>query len=80
MINRWRGGGQSREWRWQRLPGEFHGSGCTLGAAIAARLALGDAVEAALDTAQAYVQRTLAASFCIGPGQRIPRRFLHPTH
>jgi thiazole synthase ThiGH ThiG subunit len=33
-----------REWRWPRLEGEFHGSGCTLAAAIAARLALGDAM------------------------------------
>jgi hydroxymethylpyrimidine/phosphomethylpyrimidine kinase len=73
VLNRW----QDREWRWERLPGEFHGSGCTLAAAIAARLALGESVETALERAQAYVQRTLAAAFSVGPGQRIPRRF-HP--
>jgi hydroxymethylpyrimidine/phosphomethylpyrimidine kinase len=76
VHNRWHSAGQQRDWHFERLPGEFHGSGCTLAAAIAARLALGEAVGTALDTAQAYVQRTLAASFSIGPGQRIPRRFV----
>jgi hydroxymethylpyrimidine/phosphomethylpyrimidine kinase len=75
VVNRWHGAGQQREWRWERLPGEFHGSGCTLAAAIAARLAQGDTIGAALEAAQVYVQRALAASFSIGPGQRIPRRF-----
>ncbi len=75
VVNRWTSFDQQWEWSWERLPGEFHGSGCTLAAAIAARLALGEEVGAALDTAQAYVQRTLAESFCVGPGQRIPRRF-----
>ena len=75
VLNHWQG----RERRWERLPGQFHGSGCTLAAAIAARLALGEPVAAALDAAQAYVQRTLAASFSVGPGQRIPRRILEPA-
>lgn len=74
VVNRWRGGGQQREWRWPRLAGEFHGSGCTLAAAIAARLALGETVDTALEAAQRYVQRALAESFAVGPGQRIPRR------
>ena len=74
VINRWHGAGLQREWQWQRLPGEFHGSGCTLSAAIAARLALGEEVGLALATAQAYVHTTLAQSFSVGPGQRIPRR------
>jgi hydroxymethylpyrimidine/phosphomethylpyrimidine kinase len=75
VINRWRGQGQERAWHWERLQGQFHGSGCTLAAAIAARLALGEALEVALERAQAYVQRTLAASLYVGPGQRIPQRF-----
>jgi hydroxymethylpyrimidine/phosphomethylpyrimidine kinase len=74
VINCWSGAGRQRRWSWPRLAGEFHGSGCTLAAAIAARLALGESVEEALDGAQAYVQRTLAQAFSIGPGQRIPRR------
>jgi hydroxymethylpyrimidine/phosphomethylpyrimidine kinase len=76
VANRWRGPGQQREWRWPRLAGQFHGSGCTLAAAIAARLALGEPLEAAISNAQAYVHQTLAQAFSIGPGQRIPRRLL----
>ena len=37
-------GGLVREDRWQRLPGSYHGSGCTLASAIAAQLAKGRAV------------------------------------
>lgn len=61
-------------WRWPRLDGQFHGSGCTLAAAIAARLALGEDLVSALGSAQAYVHGTLATSFSIGAGQHIPRR------
>lgn len=70
VVNRCAG----MQWRWARLPGEFHGSGCTLAAAIAARLAAGDNLETALATAQAYVHAALATAFSIGPGQRIARR------
>src|SRR5439155_1724394 len=35
------GGAVVREDRWQRLPGSYHGSGCTLASAIAAALANG---------------------------------------
>ena len=75
VINRWHSAGKLREWRWPRLAGQFHGSGCTLAAAIAARLALGEPVEQALAVAQAYTHRALAAAFALGAGQRIPRRF-----
>jgi hydroxymethylpyrimidine/phosphomethylpyrimidine kinase len=74
IVNRWTGPDGTREWRWPRLPGEFHGSGCTLASAIAARLALGDTMEAALGAAQRYTDRTLAHAYAIAPGQRIPRR------
>jgi hydroxymethylpyrimidine kinase/phosphomethylpyrimidine kinase len=39
-----------------------HGSGCTFSAAIAARLALGDAVPDALASAKAYVTRAIGGS------------------
>jgi hydroxymethylpyrimidine/phosphomethylpyrimidine kinase len=79
VVNRWLHGGAERTWHWPRLPGAFHGSGCTLAAAIAARLAQGDGMAAALDRAQAYCHEALVQSFAIGPGQRIPRRFLQPS-
>ena len=79
VVNRWLGPDGSREWRWPRLPGEFHGSGCTLAAALAGRLALGEDMLVALGAAQAYCHAALSASFAIAPGQRIPRRYLPPT-
>ncbi|MGK5053273.1 bifunctional hydroxymethylpyrimidine kinase/phosphomethylpyrimidine kinase [Janthinobacterium sp. RB2P8] len=67
--------GGEREWRWPRLPGEFHGSGCTLASAIAARLAQGVSMQDALDMAQAYCHAALAGAYAIAPGQLIPQRF-----
>ncbi|WP_313032415.1 bifunctional hydroxymethylpyrimidine kinase/phosphomethylpyrimidine kinase [Massilia alkalitolerans] len=80
VVNRWlQGGMEQRSWRMPRLPHSYHGSGCTLAAAIAARLALGDPMAQALERAQDYCHQTLAHAFSIAPGQRIPRRILH-TH
>ena len=45
-----------------------HGTGCTLSAAIAARLALGDNLEDAARTAKAYVTRAIAEAPGIGAG------------
>ncbi|KFI07383.1 hydroxymethylpyrimidine/phosphomethylpyrimidine kinase [Massilia sp. BSC265] len=78
IVNRWlRDGVEQRSWRLPRLPYSYHGSGCTLAAAIAARLALGDPMAQALQHAQDYCHQTLAHAFRIAPGQRIPRRILH---
>ncbi|MEG1052801.1 MAG: hydroxymethylpyrimidine/phosphomethylpyrimidine kinase [Janthinobacterium sp.] len=77
VINRWFADDAVRhEWRWPRLPGEFHGSGCTLASAIAARLALGQALPVALDGAQAYCHAALAGAYAIAPGQLMPQRFI----
>lgn len=67
--------GMVREDRWRRLPGSYHGSGCTLASAIAALLARGFAVEQAVQQAQEYTWKTLAAGFSPGHGQAIPDRF-----
>jgi hydroxymethylpyrimidine/phosphomethylpyrimidine kinase len=60
---------------WQRLPGSYHGSGCTLAAAIAATLANGLDIPEAVREAQEYTWQTLNAGFRPGMGQHIPDRF-----
>lgn len=59
---------------WQRLPGSYHGSGCTLASAIAANLARGLEVPEAVYEAQDYTWRALQRAFRPGMGQYIPDR------
>ena len=66
--------GAVRTDRWDRLPGSYHGSGCTLASAIAAHLASGADVAEAVMGAQEYTWHTLAAGFRPGMGQFIPDR------
>ena len=67
--------GKLREDRWDRLPGSYHGSGCTLASALAAFLAKGMAVTEAAHAAQEYTWKALAAGFSPGRGQALPDRF-----
>lgn len=66
--------GLIRRDRWERLAGSFHGSGCTLASAVAARLASGAEIEEAVRDAQEYTWHTLASGFPAGMGQFIPDR------
>lgn len=68
--------GSVREERWPRLPGSYHGSGCTLASAIASGLAKGWSVEKAVHEAQAYTWQALKAGFRPGKGQLLPKRSL----
>jgi hydroxymethylpyrimidine/phosphomethylpyrimidine kinase len=61
--------------RWERLPGTYHGSGCTLASAIAAALANGLEVPEAVREAQEYTWQALAGGFRPGMGQFLPDRF-----
>jgi hydroxymethylpyrimidine/phosphomethylpyrimidine kinase len=61
--------------RWKRLPGSFHGSGCTLASAIAATMANGLDVPEAVREAQEYTWQALAHGFRPGMGQHLPDRF-----
>ena len=75
VINRLYGAdGSVKEWSWPRLPGEYHGSGCTLASAIAARLAKGIAMEQAVETAQRYTWGCLKHAVRTGRGQLTPNR------
>ena len=72
--------GLVRSDRWERLPGSYHGSGCTLASAVAAHLAHGLSVEEAARKAQEYTWQALAAGFLPGKGQFIPDRFFQTNH
>lgn len=60
---------------WERLPGSYHGSGCTLASAIAANLANGLDITEAVRDAQDYTWQALANGFRPGMGQYFPDRF-----
>ncbi len=60
---------------WPRLPHSYHGSGCTLASAIAARIALGQSMPQAVSAAQEYTWRALEQANRFGSGQALPYRF-----
>lgn len=72
-----RGHGLVRTDQWQRLPGSYHGSGCTLASALASYLAQALPIESAVQAAQQFTWQTLAAAFRPGRGQYIPDRFFN---
>jgi len=61
--------------RWlpaERIPGgDVHGTGCALSAAIAARLARGDDLPAAVEAARRFVRAGIANARAIGAGRRV---------
>jgi hydroxymethylpyrimidine/phosphomethylpyrimidine kinase len=67
-------GGLHEQMTWPRLPGGFHGSGCTLASAIAARLALGMDISRAVREGQRYTWEALDRAWALGHGRRIPAR------
>lgn len=66
--------GLRQSFSWERLPGSYHGSGCTLTSAIAACIAHGLPIEEAVAEAQEYTWQTLKGAFRPGMGQFIPDR------
>ena len=67
-------GGVLRSDAWPRLPGSYHGSGCTLAAALAANLARGLDIGDAVYEAQDYTWHALSHAFRPGMGQYLPDR------
>jgi hydroxymethylpyrimidine/phosphomethylpyrimidine kinase len=76
VQNCWFTQNRSRAWEWLRLPGAFHGSGCTLASAVAGLLAYGNSMEHAIDRGQSYCQRALEDAYSIADGQKMPARFI----
>ncbi len=71
--------GTVRTLTWPRLPGDYHGSGCTLASAIAARLALGQDMVQAVAAAQSYTWTCLARALRTGHCQLTPNRLFALT-
>jgi hydroxymethylpyrimidine/phosphomethylpyrimidine kinase len=61
---------------WERLPGTYHGSGCTLSSALAACLAQGMTIQTATAKAQTFTWQSLERAEKIGHGQFHPRRLV----
>jgi hydroxymethylpyrimidine/phosphomethylpyrimidine kinase len=66
--------GLIKPYRWERLPGSYHGSGCTLTSAIAACMAHGLTMEESVQEGQEYTWQTLKGAFRPGMGQYVPDR------
>lgn len=66
--------GLVKAYNWERLPGSYHGSGCTLTSAIAACMAHGLTMEEAIQEGQEYTWQTLKGAFRPGMGQYVPDR------
>ena len=74
INNLYESSGESNPFYWDRLPGVYHGSGCTLASAISAYLALGFNLNKAVEQAQIYTWESLKNSSKPGKGQYIPDR------
>lgn len=61
-------------WHVERIGGEYHGTGCTLAAAITAGRAQGLSPQAAIAQAQDYVHRAIRQALEVGKGQPVPDR------
>ncbi len=57
--------------RSKKIKGEFHGTGCTFSAAIAAYLAKGASVQTAAEKAKAFVHEAIMKSYALGRGMKI---------
>lgn len=65
---------QPMRWEIERFGGEYHGTGCTLAAAIAAGRALGLSARAAISQAQNFVSHAIMHALEVGQGQPVPDR------
>lgn len=62
------------QWEIERMGGEYHGTGCTLAAAISAGRASGLAQQEAIAQAQNYVRHAIMNALEVGKGQPVPNR------
>lgn len=72
--------GDPIHWHIERVGGEYHGTGCTLAAAIAAGRAAGLSPRAAISQAQNFVNRAILSALDVGKGQPVPDRGIPWEH
>lgn len=63
-------------WQLERVGNEYHGSGCTLAAALSAGLASGLDLPRAIEQAQDFTGRAIRGALRVGHGQPVPDRSL----
>jgi hydroxymethylpyrimidine/phosphomethylpyrimidine kinase len=83
VVNKLYGDRQLLEsFQWERIPGSFHGSGCTLSVAIAGLIAQDLDPVTAIFEAQEYTWEALKKAYRVGMGQLIPNRLFwaHDDH
>ena len=74
VVNRWYGEQGRVDQHWLRLPQTYHGSGCTLAAALAGALAQGLPMAETVKRAQRLTWESLRDGYALGRGQWLPRR------
>lgn len=80
VINRLYGDNRElKQYTWERLPHNYHGSGCTLASAIACLLAQDIDIFTAIEDAQEYTWHTLNEGYRLGMCQHHPNRFFWAT-
>lgn len=72
--------GSMQAWSWPRLPGHYHGSGCTLASAAAALMARGETLTQACQKAQQFTWHSLEQALTLGHGQYLPDRLTGRFH
>ena len=68
-------GTQIQQYEFERLPHQYHGSGCTLSSSACAFLCKGQNMETALANALHFTWQSLLHGHKIGAGQWLPNRF-----
>jgi len=63
-----------KSWQWQRLPYNYHGSGCTFASSLAGQIARGVDIIESVYAAQQYTWQSLKQGFYLGEGQAFPNR------
>ncbi|MCS3903458.1 hydroxymethylpyrimidine/phosphomethylpyrimidine kinase [Methylohalomonas lacus] len=70
---------EPQAFHYERLPGRFHGSGCTLAAAISADLARGENLVTAVMNGLDYTWHCLREAHAFGQAQQHPNRLYRQT-